>query len=280
MRIEMMWLNFMKKLSRIILTACLLVCMVISSAYAAGGSAATDWENDIITATGYGAPSDRAKNPGHKKILAHQAAMLDGYRRLAEQAKGIHITADSSIADNVSTGDIVTGAVDAVIKRAKVVSESYDEYGNCSLTMEVPLYGVSNSIARMALKPVEQEAFPAPSVNTDITVTANYTGLIVDCRGMGLKPTMSPVIFNTSQQAIYGYKNLAYDNVVASGMASYVVSMNGNVSRAGSNPLIVKAVRLERNNSYPVVSVADADRILLENQKSHILDRCAVVFIY
>lgn len=278
---------------------CFLMCISILQVLAQG-NAVTDWENDIVTGTGYGAPPDRAKNPGHARILAHQAAMLDAYRRLAEQAKGIHITAESTMEDNISTGDIVAGQVDAVVKQAKVISENYDEYGNCTVVMEVPLYGVTNSIAKVALKPVEKEAFPAPSVNVSVSVetsttvqgtsaapapsgnitpTGGYTGLVVDCSGLGLNPVMSPVIRNSDNQPIYGYKNLDYDKVIARGMASYANGMSGNKSRAGSNPLVVKAVRLESHNSYPVISTADANKVLVENQTSHFLDNCAVVFV-
>jgi len=253
----------------------------------AAGSAMTDWDREIITGTGYGvADPAKAKNPGHARIMAHQAAMLDAYRRLAEQAKGIHVTATSSISDNISTGDVVVGEVDAVVKHARVVSENYDEYGNCSVVMEVPLFGVNNSIAKAVLKPVVKEAFPAPTVNentiqstVNVNITGGYTGLIIDCSGLGLKPVMSPVIRNANQQPIYGYKNLDYDRVIDKGMASYASGMNGNLSRAGSKPLIIKAVRVEDHNSYPVVDTVDADRILLENQKSHFLDNCAVVFV-
>lgn len=96
---------------------------------------------------------------------------------------------------------------------------------------------------------------------------------------MGLQPVMSPVIRNANQQPIYGYKNLDYDRVIAHGMASYVTSMSGNVSRAGSNPLIVKAVSLAEHNSYPMLSEHDANMVLPANQSSHFLEMCAVVFV-
>lgn len=295
--------NARKHLVGAALAVCLLLCLCLGSALAAGGNAITDWENDILRGTGYGTPPDRAKNPGHARILAHQAAMLDAYRRLAEQAQGIHITADSTIEDNISTGDIVSGQVDAVVKRAKVISENYDEYGNCTVELEVPLYGVTNSIAKVALKPVTKEAFPAPTVNVSVSVSSSttvttpgtgtsaasapagataqggYTGLIVDCSGMGLLPVMSPVIRNAEQQPIYGYKNLDYDKVIAQGMASYANGMSGNTARAGAKPLVVKAISLESHNSYPVIATADANKVLVENQASHFLDNCAVVFV-
>lgn len=274
-----------KRFAGLVASVFFLICLCASTAFAESGSSIVDWENDVLVAKGYGTPPDRAKNPGHARILAHQAAILDAYRRLAEQAKGIHITSGSTIEDNISSGDIVSGQVDAVVKRAKILSESYDDYGNCMVEMQVPLYGVSApSLAKIALKPVIKEDFPEPTVNVSVsatvtTTTGGYTGLIVDCSGLGLKPVMSPVIKNAELQPIYGYKNLDYDKVIDKGMASYANGMSGNKSRAGSNPLVVKAVRVESHNSYPVISTEDANRILAENQSSHFLDNCAVVFV-
>ena len=299
-----------------------LICLLVAMGFLLGlnmgktfaeGSAMTDWDREIISATGYGVGDPaRAKNPGHLRIMAHQAAILDGYRRLAEQGQGIQVSGNSSIADNISTGDVVSGQFEAVVKRAKIVSESYDEYNNCTVVMEVPLFGVTNSIAKAVFKPVEKEPFPQPTTvninvdnsvhqtqtvnqnqtvnngtsvqensntNTSTVSAGSYTGLIVDCRGLGLQPVMSPVIRNANQQPIYGYKNLDYDRVIAHGMASYVTSMSGNVSRAGSNPLIVKAISVVEHNSYPVLSVSDADKVLAVNQSSHFMEMCAVVFI-
>ena len=106
----------------------------------------------------------------------------------------------------------------------------------------------------------------------------NFTGLIVDCRGMELNPVMSPVIKNESGQPIYGYKNLDPDQVIANGMASYASDMDG-AGRAGNHPLCVKAVRLDNHNGNPVISVADANRVLIENGATGFLSTTSVVFL-
>ena len=89
---------------------------------------------------------------------------------------------------------------------------------------------------------------------------------------------MSPVIKTTAGEPIYGYKNLDSKKVIHSGMAGYANSFSGNISRAGSNPLIVRAVGVDHYFN-PVVNVADAKIILEENGYTHFLDDCAVVFI-
>ena len=117
-----------------------------------------------------------------------------------------------------------------------------------------------------------------PPVASSSAAIGGFTGLVVDCRGLGLKPVMSPVIKNASGSPIYGYKNLDYDKVIETGMASYARDMSG-ASRAGSNPLIVRALDVENHGGTPVLSVADANRVLIENGVTHFLDNTRVVFL-
>ena len=117
-------------------------------------------------------------------------------------------------------------------------------------------------------------AAPAP----DGKAIGGYTGLIVDCRGLGLQPVMSAVIKNESGQPIYGYKNLNYDMVVEKGMVGYTNDIT-RAPRAGSNPLVVKALSLDNHNGTPVISTADANRVLIENGATGFLDQTNVVFV-
>ncbi len=114
--------------------------------------------------------------------------------------------------------------------------------------------------------------------NYQSAAIGNFTGLIVDCRGLGLKPVMSPVIKNDNGDKIYGYKNLDYDKIIEIGMVAYTSDIN-SVARAGSNPLVVRALKVVDHNSNPVISVADSNRILIENDKTGFLDKLNVVFI-
>ena len=238
------------------------------------------WKNNTVTAVGNGFPPDNAKNPGQAKVLAKQAALLDGYRRLAEQVAGIQITADQTM---------VEGQVQALIKGAKIISEEYDEFGNCRVELSVPIYGVSNSIANAVFQPVVKEDFPKPSKefveNNTEKVQGNYTGLIIDCSDLEddmndprLNAVLSPIIQDSDNRSIYSYDNLDRDKVISQGMVGYSDNMQ-DTSRAGDNPLIIKASSLDHKNSTPILSKADADRILMENQSSHFMDNCNVVLV-
>lgn len=90
---------------------------------------------------------------------------------------------------------------------------------------------------------------------------------------------MSPVIYDSNNRPIYGYKNLDYNKVIQLGMADYENDIN-RYARAGNNPLIVKAVSIQgHHKGNPVISLTDADVILSENNKSHFMENLAVVFV-
>ena len=62
-------------------------------------------------------------------------------------------------------------------------------------------------------------------------------------------------------------------------MATYASDMS-MASRAGSNPLYVRAIWLDDLNATPVLSKEDAELVLYENRLTHFLENIAVVFLY
>ena len=277
-----------------LLTACLL--LMCSVAMAAGA----DFELNRVEADGFGLPPDYAISEAQARLMARRAAISDAQRNLAEQIAGVQIDSETTVQNLQISSDIIKTHVSALLKGAKVISESYED-GACHVVMALPLYGVSNSLASAVLphtthresfpttilpEPDEPQYTPTQPETTTIPTTSTitnrqsgtYTGIIVDCTGLGLRPAMSPVIKTTAGEKIYGYKNLDSKKVIKNGMAGYASSFSGNVSRAGSNPLIVRAVGVDHYFN-PVVNVADAKIILEENGYTHFLDNCAVVFI-
>lgn len=249
------------------------------SAFAA---AEPDWVNKVVQVTGMGAQPARAVNPAQARMMARRAAVADAYRQLAESIKGVNVDAETTVENMMVTNDTIRTKVSAMIQGAIVVAEK-EIPGGYEVTMQVPIFGVQNSIAQAILPETSTttvpETFPAPTVT--VPSSGGYTGLIIDCRGLGLKPVMSPVIKNDAGVAIYGHKNLNPDKVIANGMADYAYDTSSNVARAGSNPLIIKAVSLDGGvlRGNPVVSTADANRILSENNVSHFLENTNVVFV-
>lgn len=271
----------------------LLLCSVVMAAGA-------DFEMNRVEADGFGLPPEYASSGAQARLMARRAAISDAQRNLAEQISGVQVDSETTVQNLQLSSDVVKTRVSALLKGAKIISESYED-GAYHVVMALPLYGVNNSLASAVLpRTTRRESFPTTvlpepdeplytptepeptTVPTASTITnrqsGTYTGVIVDCTGLGLRTAMSPVIKTTAGEPIYGYKNLDSKKVIKNGMAGYASSYSGNVSRAGSNPLIVIAVGVDHYFN-PVVNVADAKIILEENGYTHFLDNCAVVFI-
>lgn len=111
-----------------------------------------------------------------------------------------------------------------------------------------------------------------------------YTGLVVDTRGLKVEHAMAPKIVTPDESEVWAGRNATRDLVLDSGIVSYMTTMdmalNADISRAGNNPLVVRAVG--RHGSFKanaVISDADAQTVLGENDKTKFLDQFRVVFV-
>ncbi|WP_297571212.1 hypothetical protein [uncultured Anaerovibrio sp.] len=132
-------------------------------------------------------------------------------------------------------------------------------------------------------KPPVNQNTPAPSADDSIYTTkptspGTYTGVIVDCQGLELQTNMAPAIWAANNQVVYGAENFPHEDIISRGYVSYTKSLTSGVERAGNNPIIIKAAKVERS-CIPVISDADAAMILQENKATGFLNKGNVVFV-
>lgn len=254
--------------------------------------AAAQWEQGAITAEGFGTPP-MGTYGSKASIMARRAAIVDAQRNLAEQINGVQVDAETTVENFVISSDLVKTKVSALIKGAMVVEEQMMPDGAYRVVMSMPMYGTQglSSAIMPAIRPNTPPTPPPPVISATITAQiqtsgVGYTGVIVDASGMGLKPSFSPVIYDTNGRAIYGVSNINYDQAISQGMVGYSSSLSSaqTLPRIGGSPLVVKAVQVRggNNSTNPVnvvVSVDDGDRILAANQQSQMLMNGAVVFV-
>lgn len=244
-------------------------------------------ESEIL-ALGIGRPDPRGL------VLSREAAIMSAQRTLVGIIQGLRIDSDTTMEDFLIGRDHVNRTIAGILRGAQVVEEDTTSDGGYYVIMRVPLYGQGSIAAAVIpeIAPKVPEPFATvtqtelePSEVQSLQTTA-YTGVVVDTSGLGLEETFSPVIYDTNGRAVYGIENLKPAEIIARGMVSYSASINDQISRdrAGTNPLVVKAVEVRGgqnsvNTVNVVISVEDADRILMANEHSNMLARCAVVFV-
>ncbi|MBD2102186.1 hypothetical protein [Leptolyngbya sp. FACHB-261] len=110
------------------------------------------------------------------------------------------------------------------------------------------------------------------------------TGVIIDAQGLGFQPSMGMRLFDAQGRQIYlttaARRRLDVDAISTQGTASYAYSLDQarNLNRAGSRPLIVKALGTQGEDL--VISQEDAEILQAKNQQDRFLDRMAVVVVW
>ena len=251
-------------------------------------SAATNAET--ITADGYGVLPSGIPG-GRAKAMARRAAIVDAQRNLVETIQGTAVDSETTVNNFMLTDDVIKTKVSGLIKGAVVKAEEVTDDGLYHVVMEVPMYGVG-SVADIAYNAVLGNNEPVNVPEADEAFYEDYvpagngfTGLVIDASGSELEKTFCPAIYDTNGRAIYGVHNVDRDYAIVNGVVEYL-NNSGNVAysqtRAGSNPMVIKIVSLKPrvvNKCDVIISIEDGNRLLAENQRTHFLDKYAVVFM-
>jgi len=123
---------------------------------------------------------------------------------------------------------------------------------------------------------------PTPAEDfSNIPIKGNYSGLIIDARGLKVEPAVNPYIVDENNKDVFGkISDYSLDLLYKRGKTGYVKSMDAAYSnyRAGKNPLLIK-VKSSRRNCDPIVTSEDAYRILKENERTGFLDKLYVTIV-
>ena len=264
----------------IVLVACTGLLLAQNVTQVVGQSGMVDWSSQIVRSTGIGSPNPNMP-PTAQRAGAIEAAKLAALRNLLSTVQGVSITSETTVRDFMLESDVINTRVKGAIRGYTVVDTKYMSSGDIEVTVEVPLTGV--------LTDVLLPGYTGQSISTSYSTTESaaprsgaYTGLIIDARGLGIRPAMAPKILDENDEEIYGSRFVSRDWAVKIGMVGYDKDINKAATneRVTNNPLIVKAIKVSGPNKADVV-VADASAQAIRNaaQTQNFLDKCKVMFI-
>jgi hypothetical protein len=134
------------------------------------------------------------------------------------------------------------------------------------------------------LKPEPVKPAPQPDGGaTTVFKGGVATGLVVDGRGLNLRPALLPKIVDPQGQELYVGQVATRTNAVEQGVAGYArdVSAASNNFRVTDNPAVIKgtqAAGLARTDI--MVSQADAQTLRQLGDKGNFLQYCRVIIVY
>jgi hypothetical protein len=129
-------------------------------------------------------------------------------------------------------------------------------------------------------------SMPAPEVPSQATVAFKggvATGMVIDGRGLGLRPALLPRIIDQQGQELYVGQVVPRTNAVEQGVAGYAkdVQAAANNFRVTDNPAVIKAVRASGNaRTDLVINQADAQAFRELGKNGDFLKYCRVIIVY
>jgi hypothetical protein len=110
---------------------------------------------------------------------------------------------------------------------------------------------------------------------------SQYTGLIVDARGLGVRPALCPRLLCEDGSEVFGLSLVRRESAVQRGVAAYAAAMPAaGEGRCGPRPMLVKGLRASGPGRCDVVlSRAEAGRVRAAPESVEFLQRCSVLIV-
>lgn len=273
---------------------------------AVGNYGNVDWSSQIIRATGIGAPNPNLPQAA-QRASAIEAGKLGALKNLLATVQGMTLTAETTVRNYMVENSVINTRVQGILRGFIVVDIRYMSTGDVEVIVEMPIAGaLSDALlpsqfgggviptTGVALCPVCGQPWPTGKpVPAGVTLVQSgrgstpaaggvYTGIIVDVKGLGVRPAMAPKIMDENNNEIYGSKYVSRDWAVKIGMVGYDKDVNRarTNDRVTANPLVVKGISASgANKADVVVSAADAAAIQGAAANMNFLDKCKVMFI-
>jgi hypothetical protein len=109
------------------------------------------------------------------------------------------------------------------------------------------------------------------------------TGIVIDGRGLGLRPALLPKIIDQQGQEIYVGQVVTRTNAVEQGVAGYAKDVNAaaNNFRVTDNPAIIKGIQASGATKTDIVlNSADAQTLRDLSRGGDFLQYCRVIIVY
>jgi hypothetical protein len=232
-----------------------------------------DYGQRVIVTKGMGQPGGIGGRGGQIR-----AAILDAQRNFLEVTKGAYVTSTTTVEGLITTGDVIQSHVEGLVQNYSVVDTSYWEDGTIEVTLNFDMSGsFLNEVLPKTMGIGTPPSYSVPSGGGGV-----YTGLIVDARGLGVRPALAPKILDTQNKEVYGSSYVSREYAIQQGIVGYdkdPVKAQTN-DRVAPSPLFVKGIQVVGPNKTDVViSDQDAARLLALSENLNFMRCCRVIIL-
>ncbi len=246
------------------------------------GDGAVNWTKGVIQGKGIGAPPEKFYGKPNARPMAIRAAKIVALRNILETVNGIRVDSNTVVKDFAVQSDTIRSQVEGMVRGAREINVEYLSDGTVEVVMEISMYGdFSRVLLPQAILAFPMET-PGAAPGSAAPSSAVLTGLVVDARGLGVRPAMAPKILDESGQEVYGSAFVSREFAVQQGMSGYAKELDSarKNQRVTANPLVVKGLRVEGPGQCDIV-ISNTDAVRLRNSSADLsfLEKCRVMIV-
>lgn len=230
---------------------------------------------------------------------------IEGYVKNVEILKTERLTVEGDTIVTVTVGTRIFGShTPGAVFIEKIASDSAASVGEKSkavplieIPLDIPKFQTNGkelsttlirvpnlSYKALSLEKVASSRPVEPGEETaQIEQEGPFTSVIIDTRGYDVTRSISPKIRKDDGSEVWGTVSVDPDYAIQEGIVAYAKDMESakKCSRCGSNPLIINVIGRAGGKAMcdPMISNADAQLVLDENQKTKFLEKFSVIFI-
>jgi hypothetical protein len=238
-----------------------------------------NWSSGVVQAKGIGIPPTKMSGNSSVRTTTLTDAKLNAFHAILKIIKELRINGNTVVGDYAIQEPAIMSKIENMVKNAKVVKKEYLTDGTVKIEMEVNLRGgFAQLILPKDIKPLDSITL----MTKNKTSSPVFTGLVVDAKGLGVRPVMVPRILDENNQEVYGPAFVSREYAVQQGMSGYTRDLKEILKdqRVSVYPLVVKGLRTSGpGHSEIVISNADASKLRSISESLYFMKKCRVIIV-
>ncbi len=245
------------------------------------GTGGIDYSKQILRVKGIAPPQPGAQTPGMSRVQQLRVTKADAYRKALELIKEVQVTSETTVNNFILQSDVIRTKVEGMIRGLKEEGEPvYLNDGTIEQWYTFPMQGNFTGLMFDQIVPPGTPPQPPPVQFSQGGQV--FSGLIVDARGLGVKPAMAPKILDEDGREVYGSAYVNREWAIEQGMTGYSkdVAAAQNNPRVTATPIIVKGVKVSgQGKADIIISNADAGKIRANAENMTFIEKCKVMIV-
>jgi hypothetical protein len=239
-----------------------------------------NWSTGIVRVLGKASPEDK-KESYQESVLG--AARADANRKLIDILMQIQINNTLTVNEYASKSDTILAGIEKTARDAIIIRQFFTSALSVKIIIETSILGgflqliLPNEIRQISKINPEQKTENLKPMGEDL-----FTGLIVDARGLDIKPVLNPVIVSEQGHDIYSSVFISREFAVQNGICKYLCDLDQAIidKRIGNRPIVFKGLRKEgKENSTIVISMSDYRDLEKAMERHQFLKECKVIIV-